>query len=521
MPLSTIFSTMNETFYQTATIQKDASHSDRLETLLKNLPGMAYRCLNLDHWPMSFVSEGCFELCGYHRREIESQAVLWGDFTHPDDIGEVDRKVRAAAIKDQPFEVEYRIIVRSGAEKWVWERGRVVDFNDDGVAILEGFITDITDRKLTETTLIQTEAFAQAVVESAVEAVITIDDQGDIESFNHAAQRMFGHYLESVRNKHSRILVPTSQYREFDHYLMVCRDQPVKQTLGGDLNGIRKNGPEFPIHLSISEIQTESKPKYVLLIRDLTSQRDAEKEVREQREVLAHIDRLNTLGEMAAGIAHEINQPLTAISMYAQTGIRLIQNPEINRERLTEALDKLSHQAHRAGLVIERMQEMTRQRDSHQEVTDCAALVTEVHKLAEVEAHLRNFIIVLRLGSKLPSINCDPIQIQQVILNLLRNGMESMNANHCKYGSKIILQIDSTHSGVKISIIDSGLGISRQLAKQLYQPFTSTKESGMGLGLSISSSIIEAHGGKLEFVNNKTHGATFYFTLPQGTGIEL
>ena len=514
------FPPMNETFYQPATIQKDASHSDRLETLLKNLPGMAYRCLNLDHWPMSFVSEGCFELCGYHRHEIESQAVLWGDFTHPDDIDEVDRKVRAAAIKDQPFEVEYRIIVRSGAEIWVWERGRVVDFRDDGVAILEGFITDITDRKLTETALIQTEAFAQAVVESAVEAVITVDDQGDIKSFNHAAQRMFGHHLESVRSKHSRILVPTSQYREFDHYLMACRDQIDRQTLGGDLNGIHKNGTEFPIHLSISEILTDTKPKYVLLIRDLTSQRDVEKEVREQREVLAHIDRLNTLGEMAAGIAHEINQPLTAISMYAQTGIRLIQNPEINKERLTEALDKLSHQAHRAGLVIERMQEMTRQRDSHQEVTNCAALVTEVHKLAEVEAHLRNFIIALRLGSELPSINCDPIQIQQVILNLLRNGMESMNTNHCKYGSKIILQIDATHPGVKISIIDSGLGISRQLAKQLYQPFISTKDSGMGLGLSISSSIIEAHGGKLEFVNNKTHGATFYFTLPQGTGIE-
>jgi len=511
---------MNETFFQPVAIETDSSHSDRLETLLKNLPGMAYRCLNLEHWPMSFVSEGCYLLCGYHRHEIESQAVLWGDFTHPDDIDEVDRKVRAAATREQPFEVEYRIIARSGTVKWVWERGRVIDFRDDGVAVLEGFITDITDRKLVETALKQAEAFAQAVVESAVEAVITVDDQGDIQTFNHAARRMFGHNLESARNKHSRILVPTSHYREFDHYLMACRDQTDRHTLGGDLSGIHEDGTEFPIHLSISEIQTDSKPNYVLLIRDLTSQRQAEKEVREQREVLAHVDRLNTLGEMAAGIAHEINQPLTAISMYAQTGIRLIQNHNINKERLTEALDKLSHQAHRAGLVIERMQEMTRQRDSHQEVTDCAALLTEVHKLAEVEAHLRNFIIVLRLDSELPSINCDPIQIQQVILNLLRNGMESMKANHCKLGSKIILQIDTISAGVKISIIDSGLGISRQLAKQLYQPFNSTKESGMGLGLSISSSIIAAHGGKLEFVNNKAHGATFYFTLPQATGID-
>ena len=391
----------------------------------------------------------------------------------------------------------------------------MVDFRDDGVAILEGFITDITDRKLAETALIQTEAFAQAVVESAVEAVITVDDQGSIESFNHATQQMFGLSLDEVRGQHSRVLVPTGYYREFDNALMDCRDQLHKQTIAAELNGIRQDRSEFPIHLSISEIQTELARKYVLLIRDLTSQLAAEKQVREQRELLAHVDRLNTLGEMAAGIAHEINQPLTAISMYAQTGMRLLRKDNLNRGRLGEALDKLSQQAHRAGAVIERMQEMTKQRDSHQESTNCAALVKEIHKLAEVEAHLRNFVIVLRLDNNLPVVKCDPIQIQQVILNLLRNGMESMKSNHCPFGSKIVLQIDAVKSGVKISIIDLGQGISRQLAKQLFQPFASTKESGMGLGLSISSSIIDAHGGKLAFENNKKQGTTFYFTLPR------
>jgi PAS domain S-box-containing protein len=117
---------------------------DRLETLLQNLPGMAYRCLNLKHWPMDFVSDGCYELCGYHREEIESQQVLWGDFTHPDMIDAVDREVREAAETGRPFEVEYRIIARNGQEKWVWERGRPVDKRSDGVVIIEGFITDIT-----------------------------------------------------------------------------------------------------------------------------------------------------------------------------------------------------------------------------------------------------------------------------------------------------------------------------------------------------------------------------------------
>jgi len=486
---------------------------DRLETLLQNLPGMAYRCLNMSHWPMDFVSDGCFDLCGYHRHEIESQQVLWGDFTHPDMIDEVDRTVREAADKGEPFEVEYRIIARSGEEKWVWERGRVVDYRSDGVAILEGFITDITDRKLAEAALVRAEAYAQAIVESAVDAVITVDDQGSIESFNQAASAMFGYRAVEVRGMHCRKLVATGFYREFDRYFQRSRRPLQQQERSVELNGCDKKDREFPIVLSMREIFDAEENKYVMLIRDLTEQRHAEKEVREQRDMLAHVDRLNTLGEMAAGIAHEINQPLTAISMYAQSCLRYLHKQQPQPQRFEEALEKLSQQAHRAGAVIERMQEMTRPHQSHQEIVDAGRLLREIHDLAEVEAQIRNFIIVLRLDDRLPAVRCDPIQIQQVTLNLLRNGMESMRANRCKAGSKIVLQARSNADKVKISIIDSGLGISRKLEKQLYQPFTSTKESGMGLGLSISRSIIAAHGGQLGFSNNKGDGATFFFNL--------
>ena len=486
---------------------------NRLETLLKNLPGMAYRCLNLNHWPMDFVSDGCFDLCGYRRHEIEEQQVLWGDFTHPEMIDEVDRKVRISADTGQPFEVEYRIITRSGEEKWVWERGRVIDHREDGVAILEGFITDITDRKLTEAALMRAEAYAQAIVESAVDAIITIDDQGSIESVNQAASKMFGYRGDEARGLHCRSLVATSFYREFDRYFQRNRGTHKQYAASVELNGCNKQDHEFPIVLSMREIVDVEDEKHVILIRDLTEQHRAEKEVREQRDVLAHVDRLNTLGEMAAGIAHEINQPLTAISMYAQSSLRFLQKAQPQLERLEEALEKLSQQAHRAGAVIERMQEMTRPHQSRHELVASDKLLHEIHALGEVEAQIQNFIIVLRLDDQLPRINCDPIQIQQVILNLLRNGMESMRANQCKPGTKIVLQAKTSASELRISIVDSGIGVSRKLEKQLYQPFVTTKESGMGLGLSISRSIISAHGGQLDFSNNKGAGATFSFSL--------
>ncbi len=487
---------------------------DRLETLLKNLPGMAYRCLNMENWPMDFVSDGCFDLCGYHRHEIESQSVLWGDFTHPDMIDEVARKVSLAAETGKSFEVEYRIITRDGQEKWVWERGRPIDTRADGVIVLEGFITDITDRKLAEAALMRAEAYAQAIVESALDAVISVDDQGSIESFNQAASRMFGYRSDEVRGLHCRTLVATSFYREFDRYFQRNRSSESMPAPSLELNGCDKQDHEFPIVLSMRAILDLEETKHVILIRDLTEQRHAEKQVREQRDMLARVDRLNTLGEMAAGIAHEINQPLTAISMYAQSGMRFLRKPEPQLQRLDDALDKLSQQAHRAGAVIERMQEMTSPHQSHREAISPHQLLRMISDLGEVEAQIRNFIIVLRLDDDLPQVNCDPIQIQQVILNMLRNGMESMRANRCKAGSKIVLQARATPAHVRISIIDGGIGVSRKLANRLYQPFATTKESGMGLGLTISRSIVAAHGGEIEFSNNKNGGATFSFDLP-------
>jgi two-component system sensor kinase FixL len=396
----------------------------------------------------------------------------------------------------------------------VWERGRAVDQRSDGVIILEGLITDITDRKLIEAALVRAEGYAQAIVESALDAVISVDDQGSIESFNQAASTMFGYCSDDARGLHCRRLVATSFYREFDRYFQRSRgaDFAVSSV---DLNACDQQDNEFPIVLSMREMVDVDEKKYVILIRDLTEQRRAEKEVREQRDMLAHVDRLNTLGEMAAGIAHEINQPLTAISMYAQSGLRFLRRSEPQLQRLEDALDKLSQQAHRAGAVIERMQEMTRPHQSHQQAVDASRLLSEIRDLAEVEAQIRNFIIVLRLDDDLPAVKCDSVQIQQVILNLLRNGMESMRANHCSAGSKIVLQAKATATEVRIAIIDGGLGVSRKLGKQLFQPFATTKETGMGLGLSISRSIIDAHGGQIEFSNNKDSGATFSFGLPR------
>lgn len=475
---------------------------------------MAYRCLNESHWPMDFVSNGCFDLCGYHREEIESKRVLWGDFTHPDDIDEVDRLVSRAANNRIPFEVEYRIVTKNGEIKWVWERGRVVDETNDGTAILEGFITDITSKKMSENALIHAEAYAQAIVESAAEAVITINKDGQIESFNRAAQTIFGYSLVEIFHANCAQLVPPSQRYEFE---LALNSHRATRTLAGiefEVTGLKKTGEEFPINYSIAKIEAVEEDKYVMLIRDLSRQRKNERELREQRELLAHTDRLNTLGEMAAGIAHEINQPLTAISMRAQSGLRFLKNTEPNLLRVEEGLNMISSQAHRAGAVIQRIQLMARRQEyRRRESIDPSLLIREIHEFAQLEAQSRDFRIRLNLCSSPLNVFCDTVQIQQVVLNLLRNGMDSMSAANCQRNTEIVVQTECYQRTVKISVIDCGTGVSDELAEQLYEPFRSTKDFGMGIGLSISRSIITAHESKLSFSNNATSGATFFFTL--------
>ncbi len=489
--------------------------ASRLATLFQNLPGMAYRCVNQPNWPMEFVSEGCHELTGYSRIDFEERRVFWGELIHPDDRDRVWRNVQKAIDAADAFEFECRIVTQANEERWVWERGRAVRSGLNDNVCLEGFISDITDRKHAEMALLEARAFSEAVVETAVEAVITIGASGTIETFNRAAQQMFGYSLEEVQGKNVNVLMPGPYNAEHDQYIARYLETNEPRIIGSgrEVSAQRKDGSVFPIHLSVSEVRNPPERKFVGLIRDISRQRAAENEAREHREQLAHVDRLNMLGEMATGIAHEINQPLTAISLFAQAGKRLFGAGK--QDRLPEVFDKLSQHAQRAGAVIERMQTMARRQESVKEIVDCKALVEEVAKLAEADARIWDMTIEVDTENELPPIEVDTVQIQQVALNLLRNGMEAMRSVDCRDGNTIRLQTKLRGDGdVTVAVIDKGCGVSEAVAKILFTPFSTTKKSGMGMGLSISRAIITAHGGHLNFHNNDSGGATFFFTLP-------
>ena len=230
-----------------------------------------------------------------------------------------------------------------------------------------------------------------------------------------------------------------------------------------------------------------------------------------QRERLVHVGRLSTMGELAAGIAHEINQPLTAIAAYAQAGRRLLAPTDTST---AELLDKINHQAQRAGQVIQRLRGMIRRRDSHRELCEVNRLVQETQVLTEADARLHHFHIRMCLADQPLPVVVDPIQIQQVVINLIRNGLDAMLEAGIATGVLTIYTRRLDKDYAEIRVCDQGVGLPELLYNQLFTPFFTTKPQGIGLGLSISRSIIVSHGGKLGFIPDNQRGATFYFTLP-------
>jgi C4-dicarboxylate-specific signal transduction histidine kinase len=250
------------------------------------------------------------------------------------------------------------------------------------------------------------------------------------------------------------------------------------------------------------------------LVRYITSQARAEARAEELWEQLTHAARVGTMGELATGIAHEINQPLTAISTVSQTYTRLLQRGGVDPAEVREAMAGITAQAMRAGDVMRNLRSLVRGGESSREVVDVNALVRDVVKLARGHVEMRGARTRLDLGPHLPSALADRVQIQQVVLNLIQNGLESLNGT-AGDGAEITVATRAHGTDeIEVRVIDRGTGISYDAEEHLFQPFFTTKGSGLGLGLSICWSIVSAHDGRLWFTRNPDRGTTMHFTLP-------
>ena len=357
------------------------------------------------------------------------------------------------------------------------------------------------------------QAQLQSIMDTVPEAMIVINENGLMQSFSSTAERLFGWSATEVIGKNVSMLMPSPYRQEHDGYLNRYLSTGERRIIGIGriVVGERKDGSTFPMELAVGEAQVGSEKLFTGFIRDLTERRSQERRMQELQSELVHVSRLTAMGEMASSLAHELNQPLSAITSYLRGVATLLKSEPVDRDRIRDALDRSSDQALRAGDIIKRLREFVAKGETDHTLENPATLLEEAAALALVGAREQGVRVSLRCDRELPDIIVDKIQIQQVALNLIRNAVEAMETT-----SRRELTIDAKRSGdfAFFIVADTGTGISPAIAEHLFQPFITSKANGMGVGLSICRTIIEAHGGRISARQNEGGGTVFEFTLP-------
>ncbi len=357
------------------------------------------------------------------------------------------------------------------------------------------------------------EVRLQSILETIPDALVIIDERGAIDALSPAAERLFGWSGAELKGRNVALLMPEPDRSRHDAYLGRYLATGEKRVIGKGrvLIGQRCDGSTFPMQLAVGEMQTEGGRFFTGFVRDLTERQRTEARLQELQSELVHISRLTALGEMASTLAHELNQPLSAIANYLRGSVRLLGAEEIPRERLTEALEKASEQTLRAGEIIRRLRDFVSRGETERRLESLPKLIEEAGALALVGAKEHGVRVEFDLDPAVNLVLADRVQIQQVVLNLIRNAIDAMEHTPRRELRVAVRPVEDDL--VQITVADTGAGISPVIADQLFQPFITTKRHGMGVGLSISRTIIEAHGGRIWAEPTPGGGASFHFTL--------
>ena len=359
------------------------------------------------------------------------------------------------------------------------------------------------------------EAHLRSILETAPDAIVVIDVKGRMLSFSASAERMFGYLEDEVLGENVSMLMPSPDREQHDGYLERYMRTGERRIIGIGrvLTARKRDGSTFPIELSVGEARIGEERVFTGFIRDLTERQQVELRVHDLQSDLAHVARVSEMGTLATSLAHELNQPLTAIANYVEAARDMLDKvpDEQTMETLREALSETAAQSVRAGQLVRRLRDFISRGETERRIESLRRLVTEASALALVGGGGQDLEVEVRLDPSGDRVLVDRIQIQQVILNLIRNAIEAMEA---QANSRLHITSERDGNGMLcVTVADNGPGLAPEIEARLFEPFRSTKESGLGLGLSISATIIEAHGGRIWADRSKMGGTAFHFTI--------
>ncbi|WP_395019672.1 sensor histidine kinase [Dongia sp.] len=374
--------------------------------------------------------------------------------------------------------------------------------------------------EIEQSALLEREARLQSILETAPDAIIVIGETGIIESYSAAAERLFGFLASEAIGRNITLLMPPPYRDRHDGYLENYRRTGERRVIGIGrvVVGQRKDGTTFPMELAVGEVDANGRRLFTGFIRDLTERQLTENRMQELQAELLHMSRLSDVGQMASAIAHEINQPLTAVLNYVQAARRMLEDANMHMPpKATDAMDKAAAQAARASDIIRNLRSFIQKGESDRRLEDLNKVVAEAIALGLVGVRETGISVHLELsGEPLPAF-VDKVQIQQVVFNLVRNSIEAMTEAGPPRRLRVTTGLSPAADDarmVAVVVEDSGPGLAPEIQSQLFQPFMTTKEKGMGLGLSICRSIVESHGGRIGAEPNGERGVSFRFTIP-------
>ncbi|MFC7537212.1 PAS domain S-box protein [Sphingomonas sp. GCM10030256] len=368
-----------------------------------------------------------------------------------------------------------------------------------------------------ETATRQRELHLRSILATAPEAMIVINERGRIQSFSATAETMFGFTEAEVVGENVSALMPSPDRERHDAYLgrYLCTGERKIIGIGRVTNARRRDGTTFPIHLHVGETRIGEQRMFTGFIEDLTERHETEHRIHDLQAELAHVSRVAAMGTLATSLAHELNQPLTAIANYTSTAKHLLSEPRgENLDFVREALGECATQSLRAGQIVHRLRDFIGRGDGERRIEPLSRLVSEASALALVGTAGLDIDFDMSIPTDCEEVVVDRIQIQQVLLNLLRNATEAMRP--CAVRRLAVSASRADHGLVEVLVADSGPGLALDVAERLFQPFVSTKVEGMGVGLSICRSIVAEHGGTIWTKPSPFGGTAFHFTLPAG-----
>jgi two-component system sensor kinase FixL len=389
----------------------------------------------------------------------------------------------------------------------VWDRaGRLV-----GASTVA---RDITAAKQAQIALEEREAHLRSVLDTVPDAMIVIDDKAKMRSFSAAAERQFGYTEAEVVGQNVSMLMPSPYREQHDGYLARYFATGERRVIGRGrvVVGLRRDGSTFPMELSVGEMQSGGRRSFTGFVRDLSERQETQRRLQDLQAELIHMSRFTAMGEMASTLAHELNQPLTAVASYLNGCRRLLDSKKDQESVMVrDAVERAAEQALRAGQIIRRLRQFVARGESERQPENLVKLIEEASALALVGIRETGVRVSFAFDPQTTFVLVDKIQIQQVILNLIRNAVEAMQ--EVARRELMISTIEADDDMVEVMVSDTGPGIAEEVVDQLFQPFITTKAHGMGVGLSISRTIIEAHGGRLWVEPNPEGGTIFRLTI--------